>query len=181
MRFYGLSQSGKLFFEPVDNILPIESKHVAYIRIIDCYGAPKSYNDAWMRLREFGEKSSLLNKNTEWIGLCFDNPTITKPEKCRFYACFTTSESVKPMGAFGSHEIKGGLYAVFVLKEAYSGLMKLYRNIYIHWLPNSDYDLRNGESFELYLNSPSQVSEDEILTEVYLPIERKRKRVLRNA
>lgn len=161
-------------------IRKIEDKQVVYIRIVDWYGSPESYRDAWKQLGEFGVKNNLLNKDTEWIGLSFDDPTITKPEKCRFYACFTTKESVKPIGPFGVQNIKGGLYAIFTLKGSYRRLTQLYYNIYMRWLPDSDYNLRSGKSFELYLNHPDRVSENEILTEIYVPIEIKRKWILRN-
>lgn len=162
-------------------IRKVEDKHIVYIRIIDWYGSPESYRNSWKQLADFGKENDLLNKDTEWIGLSFDDPTITSPEKCRFYACFTVKEKVKPTGPFGVQNIEGGLYAIFTLKGSYSGLSSLYYNIYLKWLPDSDYSLRKGKSFELYLNNPDKVSEDDILTEIYVPVERKRKWVLRNS
>lgn len=167
--------------ELLPEVIRIDDKRVVYIRIVDWYGSPESYRNAWKQLGEFGTNSSLLNKDTEWIGLSFDDPTITIPEKCRFYACFTTSEEVKPTGPFGIQTIKGGLYAIFTLKGAYSGLTKLYYNIYMRWLPNSTYSLRSGKSFELYVNHPDRVSEDDILTKIYIPVERKRRWILRSS
>ena len=164
----------------IPEIKTVTDKRVVYIRIIDSYGSPESYRNAWKQLGEFGVKSELLTENTEWIGISFDDPTITKPEKCRFYACFTVDKEVTPTGSFGVQEIKGGLYAIFRLKGSYSGLSQLYYNIYTCWLPVSNYNLRSGKSFEVYLNHPDRVSEDEILTEIYVPIERKRRWVLKS-
>lgn len=152
----------------------VEDKQVVYIRIIDTYGADESYRSAWQQLGNFGLQNGLLSESTEWIGLSFDDPDITENEKCRFYACFTTKEKVRPSGAFGEKTIKGGLYAVFTLKGSYRGLGKLYQDICISWLPTSGYSLRKGYSFEAYLNHPDKVSEDKLLTEVYIPIEDKR-------
>lgn len=111
-----------------------------------------------------------MNDKTEFIGLSFDNPTITHPQNCRFYACFTVDREVKPQGAFGLQKISGGMYAIFTLKGSYSGLLDMYYNIYLRWLPQSGYKLRGGYAFEKYLNSPNNVSEDDILTEIYIPI-----------
>lgn len=156
--------------EPI--IINRERKKIAYIRIIDWYGSPDSYIAAWKKLAQFARKNKLADKKTEYIGLSFDDPTITLPENCRFYACFTTDKDVKPEGAIGIRYLDGGLYAVFTLKGSYSGLIDLYFDIYINWLPSSGYRLRKTITFEKYLNSPGQVTESELLTEIYLPIEK---------
>lgn len=150
--------------EPV--IRRIASKKLVYIRIIDWYGSPESYATAWAKLGEFAKEKQLLNKNTEFIGLSFDNPTITLPENCRFYACITTNRDISPEGPFGLQSIKSGLYAIFTLKGPYEGLMDMYYNIFIKWLPNSGYKLNGGGCFEKYLNNPDRVPAEDILTEI---------------
>lgn len=67
-------------------------------------------------------------------------------------------------------KISGGMYAIFTLRGSYSGLLDMYYNIYLRWLPQSGYKLRGGYAYEKYLNSPNNVSEDDILTEIYIPI-----------
>lgn len=163
-------KSEEKIFTLIPEIREIPSKKIVYIRIIDWYGSPESYYAAWKKLGQFAKKNNLVNSQTEFIGLSFDNPTITLPENCRFYACFTIDKPVEPEGAFGVQEIDGGLYAVFTLKGSYDGLMDMYYNIYIKWLQESDYKLRKGYSFEKYLNNPDYVSEKDILTEIYIPI-----------
>ena len=148
----------------------IKRKHLVYNRIIDTYGSPKSYYRAWKELGEYAFKNNLVDSDTEFIGLSFDDPTITQTDNCRFYACFTTKEAVKPKGKFGYQTIEEGLYAVFLLKGSYRGLLDIYFDIYINWLPNSKYKLRRMYSFEMYLNSPTKVAESELLTEIFVPI-----------
>ncbi|MBK5721926.1 AraC family transcriptional regulator [Dysgonomonas sp. Marseille-P4677] len=152
------------------DIREIEEKKVIYIRIISQYGANEPYRTAWKKLGKFAKENNLINPKTEFLGLSFDNPTITLPKNCRFYACFTIEEEVKPSGPFGIQSINGGLYAIFTLKGSYDGLLNMYYNIYMKWLPKSNYKLRKGGAFEKYLNNPDKVAEDEIITEIYLPI-----------
>lgn len=38
------------------------------------------------------------------------------------------------------------------------------------WLPQSGYKLRGGGSFEKYLNNPGHMKEENILTEIYVPV-----------
>lgn len=169
--------SHNFFAEDSRRLIPLEplikqvaQKKLVYIRIIDWYGSPDSYAAAWEKLGKFAREKGLLNKSTEFIGLAFDNPTITLPENCRFYACITINKEVSPEGSFGLQTIKAGQYAVFTLKGAYEGLMDMYYNIFIKWLPASGYKLDGGGCFEKYLNSPDHVPEKDLLTEIYIPI-----------
>ena len=50
--------------------------------------------------------------------------------------------------------IKGGLYAIFSQKGSYNGLMDLYYNIFIKWLPHSEYELNGGGCFEKFKIDP---------------------------
>lgn len=186
-KHFGISPSGyralpqnKAFFDRGDqrkhitlspDMRTLESKNVVYIRIIDWYGSPDSYTRAWKQLGRFAWQNHLINDRTEYIGLSFDDPTITPPESCRFYACFTVEDFVTPTGPFGLQTIGGGLYAVFLLKGAYDGLLDLYCNIYLNWLPYSGYRLRKMYAFEKYLNNPTSVDEENLLTEVFVPVE----------
>ncbi len=159
---------------PVPEIRTINDIKYVYIRIIDVYGSPKSYNMAWGKLYSFALQNDIINERTEYLGLSFDDPTITMPDLCRFYACITTDKDIKPQGEFGVQTIAGGLYAVFTLKGPYSELMDLYNRIYLLWLPSSGYRLRNGVSFEKYLNNPDKTDDQNLLTEIYIPVKMKR-------
>lgn len=152
------------------SIKQVESKNYIYIRIIDVYGNPKSYNVAWGKLLSFALKNNLVNEKTEYIGLSFDDPNITSLNRCRFHACMTIDRDVKPEGEIGVQSLDGGLYAIFTMKGAYSGLSDIYNAIYSEWLPNSEYRLRNSSSYEKYLNTPGRVKDEELLTEIYIPI-----------
>ncbi|WP_029904259.1 GyrI-like domain-containing protein [Prevotella sp. 10(H)] len=176
--FFGRNE--RKIMELAPEMREVPPKKVVYIRIIDWYGSPDSYRAAWKKLGQFAKKNSLVDKTTEFIGLSFDNPTITAPENCRFYACITTSKEVKPTGPFGILNIGGGLYAVFTLKGPYDGLLDMFYNIFFRWLPESGYKLRNGGSFEKYLNNPDHVSPDELLTEIYVPVAKRNRKELKN-
>jgi AraC family transcriptional regulator len=159
----------------IPEIRHIDEKKVVYIRIMDWYGAPESYIRAWRELGKFAKRNNLIKDDTEYIGLSFDDPTITPPDKCRFYACFTIKDEIKPTGPFGLQTIKGGQYAVFIHRGTYRKLIDTYYYIYITWLPDSDYQHRSSMSFEKYVNSLSNVEEKDLITEIYVPvIKRKR-------
>jgi len=159
--------------QPAPRLCKISDKHVVYIRIIDNYGAPESYSEAWRKLYMYTVLQGWYSSESESYGISFDDPAITAGEKCRFYACVSVKEEVKTTGIFGSRKIDGGLYAIFTLKGAYSGLTELYKEIWFGWFPESKYRPRKGVFFEKYLNNPHQVKEEDILTEVYIPVREK--------
>ena len=170
---YFSTQSTKMKYEPMQfkpKINENQKKELVYIRIIAKYGSKKDYKIAWKKLWEFAKKNEILNHKNEFIGLSFDDPNITKYEKCRFYACISTNKQINPNGEFGLQTIEKGKYATFTLKGNYSGLDRLYKAIYFDWLPNSSIRLRDSMPFEKYLNNPDKVTESDLLTEIHIPI-----------
>jgi len=170
---YFSGKSAEAEYEPIElkpEIREIEKKELVYIRIIAEYGSKNDYEIAWAKLWKYARKNEIVNGNSEFIGLSFDDPQITKSENCRFYACITTDKQIVPSGEFGLQTIEKGKFAIFSLKGSYSGLNKLYKAIYFDWLPNSNFYLRDSLTFEKYLNSPDKVVEPELLTEIYIPI-----------
>jgi len=163
--------------ETILNLVPvikkISPKTIVYIRIINVYGAEESFREGWRKLGQFAKEKGVINSDVEFIGLSFDDPTITKPARCRFYACFTPSKPVDPEGPFGVRDIPGGYYAVFLHKGAYCKLKDTYYYIYIYWASQTEYNIKGSLSFEKYLNSPSSVDEENLLTEIYIPITKK--------
>jgi len=170
---YFSSQISKTEHEPFElhpNIVHIENKNLVYIRIIAKYGSELDYRTAWKKLWQYAKQKNIVNEKSEFIGLSFDDPNITKPEQCRFYACISTDTPIKPEAEFGVRTIENGKFAVFTHKGAYSGLNRLYQSIYLDWLPNTNKKLRHSIPFEKYLNNPDKVKEDDLLTEIYIPI-----------
>ncbi len=151
-------------------IVELATQNLVYIRIVAKYGSTLDYRTAWEKLIAFANTKQLMGKNSEYIGLSFDNPSITDENKCRFYACISTDKAVNAEGEFGSYTIEGGKFAVFLHKGAYSGLNDLYQAIYFDWLPDNYAKIRNSNPFEKYINNPDEVNEEALLTEIYIPV-----------
>lgn len=158
------------YLQPVPEVKVIEPKKVVYVRVVDPFNDCNAFAHAWQRLIRFVDSTGIPDREHEYFCLSRDVSTITRPEYYRIYACVSTSKEIKPKGQFGIQSIEGGLYAIFRHKGMYSGISDLYLSIYRYWIPNSSYELRDTISFEKYLNSPNQVSADELLTEIYVPV-----------
>lgn len=83
-----------------------------------------------------------------------DYPLITPEEHSRFMVGVTLPQSFETPKGFGMYEISSGEYAIFRFKGLYHELNRVYRHIYLDWLPTSDYTLREPFTFETYINTP---------------------------
>ena len=139
---------------------------LVYIRIIGKYGENEPYETAWNKLICFLSDNQELSEKTRFIGISFDDPNVTRSDRCRFYACASVQKKIPPAGEFGTIRLRKGKYAVYTLKGSYSGLQELYNNINV----NFDYILRYGMAFEEYLNSPHDTEEEDLLTKIFIPV-----------
>lgn len=142
-----------------------EELDLVYIRIIDYYGNEDPYATAWNNLTKFLKENDLLTGATRFIGLSFDDPNVTHPDRCRFYACASVDRVIEPTGKIGTIRLQKGRYAVYTLKGIYSSLQEFYNNISI----NTEHTLRHGMAFEEYINYTKENSNTAI-TKIFIPI-----------
>lgn len=136
-----------------------------------------NYGMAWEKIMEYAKNQNVLNKcgaEAEYINMYLDDPTVDN-EVLRCDVCIADPiiNTLKPMCDIGIKTIKGGKFIVFLLKGAYSQMSDLYPKIYKRLgrgdiKPKTDTDT---PMFEKYLNDPSTTPTDELLTEIWIPIE----------
>ena len=135
----------------------------------------QAYSTLWGQIIEFAKKYNLTDKGFKYISISLDSLDITEIDKCRFLIGVTVPYSMEIPKGFGTLNIQTGLYSVFNIKGNYYELNKIYREIYLDWLPNSKYRLREQMTFEIYVNTPDKIGMEELVTEIYLPIETRQK------
>lgn len=67
--------------------------------------------------------------------------------------------------------IQAGNWAVFEHKGSYDYLHQSWNQIYRAWIPRTEHRLRNTLPFEMYLNNPHHTAANELVTQIWLPIE----------
>lgn len=143
-----------------------------------CYPVGNAFRDrdeyvaVWRKLFHYCDKHLKPQKTGKSISISLDNPLITTPEQCRFYLGILTQGNERLNGKFSLQEIPAGLYAVLSHKGDYALLSDIYKMVYETWLPQNGYMPMSSMSFEVYLNSPRDTERSELLTEVYIPIEK---------
>lgn len=146
-------------------ILFFEGLNLVYIRVWGKYGEEEPYKIAWSNLIRYLKNNDLLTSNTKFIGLSFDDPNVTSPDKCRFYACASVPKTIVPNCEFGIFKLLPGKYAVYTIKGYYENLQDWYNTIWV----NNEEKLRHGMSFEEYINFSDENIENYI-TKIYIPI-----------
>jgi AraC family transcriptional regulator len=150
----------------------LDPKHFIYLSHTGDYSQCNSIafdQENWDFLYEYAEKRRLLPPEPEYYGICFDDSSVRRPERCRFYACLTVSEPAKPDGKIGAMDIKTGKYAIYTHTGSYDKLDAFYNAIF----RNFPYELRDDFILERYLNSPQEAAEEALITEVLVPVTKK--------
>ncbi|WP_320170567.1 AraC family transcriptional regulator [Maridesulfovibrio sp.] len=139
---------------------------VAFIRHIGSYFEVES---AWSRLCTWGGSKNLLTAETEFIGICYDDPDVTPSGKIRYDACLSIIEETETTPEIRIQTIPGGSYAVTTHLGPYEKLVDTYRELYGKWLPAYGYSLNDSiASFEKYIKTPAEVGPEDLVTEIWM-------------
>lgn len=153
--------------------LPIEIKTVESFRVafMRHNGPYSTVGSTWDRLLVRLGKEGWIAGDSQFIGICHDDPEITPQAKLPYDACVNVGARFAPWDEIGLQIIAGGRYAVTTHFGAYHRLGQTYAKLLGQWLPRSGYTVRAAPCFEVYLNSPENAKPSDLLTDVYLPVE----------
>lgn len=141
---------------------------VAFVRHVGPY---REVGQAWEKLCAKLGKEGLLGSDSRFVGVCYDDPEVTPPEKIRYDACITVGEDFTPEGEVGVQTLPGGEFAVVTHTGPYDRLGQTYAALFGQWLPRSGRELRSHPSLEFYLNDPDGTDPEDLLTDIYAPLE----------
>jgi AraC family transcriptional regulator len=152
------------------SIQHLKPARVAFMRHIGPYN---QVGKTWERLMMLTGKEGLLAGDVRFIGICHDDPAVTPPKKIRYDACITVDEKFRPHDEIGVQVIAGGDYALLTHFGPYEKLGESYAKLLGQWLPRSGRRLRHTPCFDVYLNSPENTESEELITDIYAPLEKK--------
>lgn len=149
-------------------IKPMKPMRVAFMRHLGRYG---EVGNTWEQFLTIMGKDGYLGGNPMMFGICHDDPEVTPPAKLRYDACLTVDENFAPTGDIGVQTVAGGEYAMTTHTGPYNTLGRTYAEFLGQWLPRSGRELRNDPCLEVYLNDPHGTPPDELLTDIYAPLQ----------
>ena len=151
----------------VVNVDPIP---VASIRHVGPYGSP-SIGETWNRLCQWAGQRGLLGPGTRCFGIGLDDPECTPPAQIRYDACVTVPGSARAEGEVQIQTIPGRRYATARHVGSYQHLAEVYGTLYGQALPAAGHEPADSPPFEEYVNNPRTTPPEQLITDIYIPIE----------
>ena len=148
----------------------VPERNVIYIRLTGDYKL-NDYGGTWMRLIQFAQEQNLPMGDPSPLCIYYDDPKVTPTDKLRTDVCMVLPVKGVAKGDVGSMVLPAGRYATFIYKGSYEHLQAVYDTIYGKYLPEMECTIRDEASAERYLNDPCTTAPEDLLTEIYIPVE----------
>jgi AraC family transcriptional regulator len=149
----------------------VEPMRVAFMRHVGPYDAVGA---TWQKLYSWAFPRGLAGPKTVAVGVAYDDPDVTPPERLRCDACLVVDQPIEPEGEIAVQQIGGGDYAVARHTGPYDQLGESYARLCGGWLPGSGRELRSAPALEFYRNSPMNTPAASLITDIFLPLENHR-------
>jgi len=154
------------------NINLVEFDHTL-IAVLEHKGPAENIEHSLNTFRQWRKTTPYSPVDTyKSFGLVYDDPDTVEPAKFRFDLCAEVNEVI-PDNAQGliNKAIPAGKCAVLRHAGSLTTIGDKVRHLYCNWLPNSGEELRDFPCFFHYTNLNGEVPEDELITDIYLPLQ----------
>ncbi len=156
-------------FQLVETVKNIKDIHVIFQQSKGKIGDGTTKAN-WDSLFAVAQKHQMINWESKFYGINWDDPEITPNEKVRYDACISIPNGTKVETEFSTKTILGGKYLSFLYKGDYQNLGLVYNHIFRDWIIKMEYNLREEPIFEQYINNKELTPTEDLLTEIFIPI-----------
>ena len=125
---------------------------------------------AFQKLGAIAAPAGLLTPNAVMVAVYHDDPESTPPDELRADAAITVAEDARLPDSLVEMRLAAGRYACTTHVGPYTELGDAWARFMGEWLPKSSFRVGSGLAFEIYRNTPGDVPERELRTELYLPL-----------
>ena len=143
--------------------------HVAYVRKMGPYGM-EICEQAFGELMRWASPTGHL-KSGVMIGVYWDNPEVTPPEKCRVDACISIPRGTIPEAPIDIQTISGGPYTVCHCEIPFDGFQRAWEDTFA-WLVESGHECDDRPCYERYYNNPSDDPAGKWIVDICIPLKR---------
>ncbi|WP_226648575.1 AraC family transcriptional regulator [Microbulbifer variabilis] len=121
---------------------------------------------------QWRKAQGLSPNNSRTFNLVYDDPATTPPDQYRFDVCCTVKTSTDTNAEnIVNKVIPAGKCAVIRHRGSDDSIGTAVRYLYFQWLDSSDFTLREFPMFFERVKFLPEVSESEMITDIFLPIE----------
>ena len=158
-----------------ENMLQVTIVSVADIQtaMLTHCGTPEAINETATRFVAWRKASGLSPvSRSRTFGIAPDDPACCDPQRFRFKICGEVTAPIPEDNSYGvlNSTIPGGRCAVVRHRGSHDQLTGIAQSLYRDWLPGSGETLRDFPLYFHYHNFVHQVSEHQLITDIYLPL-----------
>lgn len=144
--------------------------HVAYVRNWGPYSV-EAGTAAFTRLLQWADSRGYVNDDAIVVGVAWNSPYYTPPEKLIFDACITVPESTKVDRWINIQLLQGGDFAVHHCDIDIYRQEEEWMRFLLYWLAKSSYQPDDRPSYSIYYNTPDEtLSTGRVLVDLCLPV-----------
>src|SRR5438093_1203785 len=125
--------------------------HVAYMRYVGPFG-PRGIPELWDRLMRWAEAHGVLENDK--LGIAYDDPAITPPDKLRYDACVVVPPGFAADRLVALMDVPGSTYAVASFVGTAHQIVDAWQTVFASLLPGSGYQPDDRPCYELYRGDP---------------------------
>lgn len=133
-------------------------------------GAYEEIGEAFGRLHALVGSGDAVGGNAKLVAIYHDDPELTPQPELRSDAALLLPPEAPRIEGLREQQLLPGRYAHTTHCGSYRGLPQAWAELVGQWLPLSGERLGSGPSYEIYLNTPMDVAEGELRTELYVPL-----------
>jgi len=151
-------------------LINLSEKKVLFVTIKGEYGGESTIK-GWNEIETFMQRHGIKPWRPDLFAIYYDDPDVVGNDQCRTDLCLAVKKSYPAGDHIGEKIIPGGKYAVFRYKGPYEKLWELYYAIYRNWVLITNLVLRDLPVIERYLTFIPQTRPEDLITEIYVPVE----------
>ena len=142
------------------------------VGLLEHRASPMLIEESVMKLIQWRKESGLSPvKTSKTLGIIYDDPEHTEAEKFHFDICAEVKIDIPPnLQGLKNSLIPMGRCATTRHLGSHRNIGQSTSALYRDWLPNSGEELRDFPLFFHYINLMPEVEENELITDIYLPL-----------
>jgi len=141
---------------------------LAYMRNLGPY---ETCHFTWEKFGKWLGQKRLFGPKSMIMGLSWDDPQTTPPEKIRYDCCITVDDRFQADEQVQIQDFAGGEYAIYTLKGSYSKMPQTFAKMYREGLAKLGRKPACGPCIEIYRTNPDRTPPEENITDLCIPIQ----------
>jgi len=123
------------------------------------------------KLMKWAGPRGLLNfPKTKTAGIYYDSPRVTEESKMQSSACITIEDGIEVSGEVSKITIPKGRFAVGRFELKMNEYEQAWNSMSL-WVPENNFEIRDGYYHEIYHNDASQHPEGKFIVDICIPVQ----------